>query len=76
MTKLLEQFRDSAFLVGFGSALDLGATLRDLPEPSDTPWKDDAEAIRSDWVQVGRDMYAAMAVVEEKLDPGEAVSAR
>jgi hypothetical protein len=49
----------SAFLKGFGRALDLGANFKE----EDTFIKDDAEAIYSDWLAVGNEIKAAIYTV-------------
>ena len=76
MTKLMKTIAASPFLRGFGSAIDLGGALHPQPEPSPTPWEDDAAAIRSDWEQVGRDLWGAMAVVQQEIDHGQTLSAK
>jgi hypothetical protein len=53
-------FKLPAFLRGFASAFDItGQTLLDLPD-FNTGFQRDAEALRSDWRQVGNSLRAAM----------------
>ena len=63
--------RVSEFLRGFGSAIDLFGTSFQLSIKADEirdqkpgdGFRKDAEALRSDWEAVGRDMRWAMAQV-------------
>ncbi|MCG6534491.1 MAG: hypothetical protein L7F78_07335 [Syntrophales bacterium LBB04] len=51
-------FASPSFLQGFGSAMDLGATLVEYNQ-STTPQEADARAIASDWAVTGKDIRRA-----------------
>lgn len=58
-------FASPGFLRGLGRAIDLGAT-RNVYNDSDSPASADAQALRSDWASVGKDLGSAMADFEKR----------
>ena len=71
-------FAPSGFLTGVAGVLDFGGTLSNLNyDTSDE--QADRLAIESDWVAVGRDMWAACETIERQLpgaDGGHSQEAR
>lgn len=52
-------FANPGFSRGLGRAIDLGAT-RNVYNDSDSPASADAQALKSDWISVGKDLESAM----------------
>lgn len=52
-------FTSPGFLRELGQAIDLGAT-RNVYDDSDSPASADEQALRSDWISVGKDLGLAM----------------
>lgn len=60
-------------LNGAAQVFDLGATFKSLKSGCAcrrgySPWQHDAEALQSDWEQVGNDLWKALADVTDDLD--------
>ena len=57
---LYYSYTKPSFLGGLARILDLGGTLRNDYKPTRTVYEIDVAAMRSDWIEIGRDIDGAI----------------
>ena len=57
---LYYSYNRPSFLEGLARIFDLGGTLRNDYKPTRTVYEIDVAAMRSDWIEIGRDIYEAI----------------
>jgi hypothetical protein len=55
----------SSFVEGLARIFDIRSNFRSRPERG-VGWEADVNALRSDWIAIGRDMQAALAEFEQQ----------